>query len=90
MLTWGSILLGFLVTVGLVAWDINSFGTFLQKQNVSGEEIKANTALMTRRLGLAFLPTFVGLLCGAVDITLLVLQSRRTAPLAKHPPQERA
>jgi hypothetical protein len=83
-------LLGFLVTVGLVAWNIHAFGTFLQNQNVSGEEIKANTALMTRRLGLAFLPTFVGLLCGVVGSVLLVLQSRRTAPPPKPPSQEKA
>src|ERR1700691_6098239 len=88
MLTWGSMLLWFLVSVSLVAWHIRAFDVFLQTQNVSADKIKANTALITRRLCLAFLPTFVGLLCGATGIVALVLQSRRKAPPPGHPPQE--
>ena len=89
ILAWGSMLLGFLVTVVLVAWNIHAYDVFLQTQNVSVDEMKAKTELITQRLGFAFLPSFIGLVCGLAGIVLLVLQSRRTPPPAKHPPQER-
>lgn len=79
ILTYGSILLGFLVSVGLVAWDIHVFH-LVQTPNLSNDELTANATLLTQRLSWAVCPMFLGLLCGLAGMILILLQSRRTPP----------